>query len=287
MATTAPSTFPQFGNFPWELRNMIWLEAMPSNIDSSFLVAFRPGCWEPRLLQPGEDEYYPNRDDLNRILEFRYHLLGDLHVRFPLFLVNREANAAATAWATLRNLKIKLQRSDGSPVVARPFRPDRDALFVSLANIDEYPNESGERLSQPDAEGLSHSIYGYIQKIAIPSDLVALYPWLMELQMEYGCVTHFCCIPTDYLTGEPVGCRGDVSPHWCEFEVDTSREIRWNFDELCFESKTGDGGWSAEIELFGGLRMDGLRSLAEGFESDRVRRFTIQPIRVLVEHTAS
>ena len=103
--------------------------------------------------------------------------------------------------------------------------------------------------------------------------------------MEYSCVTHFY-ITTDYLTGEPVGCRGDVSLHGCEFEVDTSREIRWNFDKLCFESKTGDGGWSAELELFGELQREGLRSLAEGFELDRVRRFTIQPIRVVVEQMA-
>lgn len=140
MATTATATlaFPQFSLLPPELRNSIWREALPDDIQlGPVLVPFKEGCWQCELLGP---------DNTPAVL-FRPELLDAVQLEIPIAFVNREARSIALAWLRKQTPLLRMRRrKEQDPIYVRPFDGEVDTLYVDQSQLDadalwEEPHE--------------------------------------------------------------------------------------------------------------------------------------------------
>ena len=152
-AATDPAQFPLFSNLPTELRDQIWHAALPDKVQQA-LYAYKKGCWCPHRLSAFEEGYDHENDEYNLKLEFRHGLLDHVRIDLPLLFVNREARTVALAWVRdQQGIEIHPCENGQNLILACPFDPKRDALYVALDKWDDFICEPDERLLQTDLFG--------------------------------------------------------------------------------------------------------------------------------------
>lgn len=130
MASNADAVggFHLFPQLPPELRIQIWRDALPSKIGPA-LYPYTSSSWR--------------RDPATGDVQLK---LGDARFDVPLASVNLEARGVALAWAAKQNIKVRaVEGKHSCPVLARPFHPELDAIYVSEANWDHFVNEVRDR----------------------------------------------------------------------------------------------------------------------------------------------
>ncbi|ESZ93674.1 hypothetical protein SBOR_5940 [Sclerotinia borealis F-4128] len=177
-AATTLSTFPQFMSLALELRNQIWQDALPKKFEPA-LYFYKKGCWQPlHITELDQDpEYDPENSEHNLRLEFRHDLL-DGRVNTPLVSVNHEARDIAVAWAHKHDLTIK--DNQGHPIFARPFNPERDVLYVSPSELEEFCLEATYRPFEPDMVNRNYSIRSFVKNLAISEQT-----WREQIGIDY------------------------------------------------------------------------------------------------------
>jgi hypothetical protein len=107
MAATAPvaTAFPKFSSLAAELRNRIWREALPEEMDSA-LVPYRKGSWEHFIDDNNGATYWAR---------FRSDWLETVRYGFGMAFVNREAHSIARAWfRQQKRFTVRLRQGPGS-----------------------------------------------------------------------------------------------------------------------------------------------------------------------------
>ena len=197
----ATTTIPHFRNFPQELRDQIWNDALPEK-DKPALYPWKKGCWCPRRLQKSDPGWEPN-EDLNLRLDFRHDLLDHVEVEIPLFFVNREARRAALAWMRKQNITLRFRKDKQCWVFTRPFDQTMDALYISMDDIGGFFIEPIDRLDEPDIFGQSVFVAPDVTRIAVPaalfqddgdvSSLPELFEWYSVLKRLFVVVNPQLC----------------------------------------------------------------------------------------------
>ncbi len=176
-ALTAPaSEFKPFSRLPGELRNQIWLEALPKI--GPTLHPYQKGGW--RVDTPIRNSPLQPADASNTKLVVEYQLNPDLQVRVgtSVSLVSREARAVARGWAdrhdfsvTPARLWIELGMENIAEFYTRPFDRARDALFLNSCDWYHFfstrPVAKVRNMPDPPAGGVRDCSLS-LPNIAVP-----------------------------------------------------------------------------------------------------------------------
>lgn len=189
MTTTDP-TFPIFSRLPPELRNRVWIEALPAK-DPPALFIYKQDCWAPRWVYSHEEGYIPGEDNL--YLEFRHEQLEPVEVDIPLAFVNREARSIAFTWAKDQGIGILVRHNGRNPTFTRRFQRTYDAMYIPYDKWHGAIQGPLDRIFQPDLMGqlsrpglgLTHMAIPEALLRASPSFLIGLFDWYHQVQVLY------------------------------------------------------------------------------------------------------
>jgi hypothetical protein len=151
-ATAKTAVFPRFQALAAELRNQIWGDTLPEEIEPA-LVFYQPGCWRAEGAEP----------DLYLLFE---HDLLNVHIELPVAFVNKEARSIAQAYIRRLGLATKA-RSHQDPVFTRKFNPTVDAIYLKPMQSMDLVNDLLERIAQPDIQGQVCSPQSAFPRIAM------------------------------------------------------------------------------------------------------------------------
>ncbi|KAK7222200.1 hypothetical protein V2G26_010203 [Clonostachys chloroleuca] len=172
MAPVNHTIFHHFSLLPPEIRDQIWHDALPDATRPA-LFLYQKGCWRPRRLMPGDDDYDHVNEDCNLNMEFDYKLLTPAQYDIPLAFVNREARRHALGWIRAQGLDIR-HNENRRPSFIRYFDPDRDALYVPTEKWWEFIREPINRQLQPDLEGETIMLKTYVKHLAVSDSLLQM-----------------------------------------------------------------------------------------------------------------
>ncbi|PNY23531.1 Uncharacterized protein TCAP_06526 [Tolypocladium capitatum] len=269
--TANSSAFPLFSSLPPELRIRIWRDALPDR-DGPALYPYRKGCWCPRRISESDDGP-EHADDTYLFLEFRHDLLDSVHVKAPLAFVNREARCIALAWARKRGIEMRVREDSQCPVLARPFDPVHDALYVALDKFNDFCCEPYDRLFQPDLVDQGVSSSPDVTRIAIPEALLRSEDTTLHQVTEWFPRLAVIFIVVDAQPDlEDDGTK--VQRRW-ELEGTEGRAFVRNHDHGGFD--LGDGEYVGDEALYRRIE-EASKGLSEVFGDDLVRRFEIRPV---------
>ncbi|CAH0001414.1 unnamed protein product [Clonostachys byssicola] len=139
-------TFPLFPDLPPELRNQIWLNAMPTLKPSIHL--YHRGCWLHQPLNPSDEGY--GLDDEGPPVSFRLELVKKTWLEAPLVYVNYEARQAALKWGEQHGMPFCSLPDTERLVFLRSFNANIDALGVPYEEWENLILELADRQSEPD-----------------------------------------------------------------------------------------------------------------------------------------
>ena len=269
------STFPQFASLPPELRSQIWRDALP-NKDRPAIYPYRTGCWIPRQLSRTEEGYDPVNTDCNTTLEFRHELLDYVQVKLPLVLVNCEARAIALAWAREQGIKMRFLKGRQCHILARPFDPARDTLYVALDKIGDWCSEPDDRMFQPDVLGKTYSWGMYPTRIALSEALFRGEedPALGELFDWFTRPTVVYIIVDAQLGFEDNDVK--VQRRW-ELESNSQQGKAFFYNPKNRGFDLGDGEYIGDESLYRRIE-EACKDLSDVVASNFVESFEIQPV---------
>ncbi|ETS75572.1 hypothetical protein PFICI_12516 [Pestalotiopsis fici W106-1] len=174
-ATTDPSSFPQFGKLPPELRMLVWKHSLPS-IEPA-LYPYITGLWEHRKIDDGDARFNRSDPTANVEMYFRHELLrSGARLEIPAILVNRESHAVARAW--LRDPPYRVWRhNDRAPEAAcddpqhwsfqRLFDPASDIIYVAPERWLDFLSEQDSRTLDDDMIDFNPQPFGYNYRTAV------------------------------------------------------------------------------------------------------------------------
>ncbi|KAF3769135.1 hypothetical protein M406DRAFT_28429, partial [Cryphonectria parasitica EP155] len=217
--------FPLFPNLPVELRIQIWQNALPDNIGPA-LYMYKRGCWRHRLLTESEYGYTPTGDENdNWVLEFCYALLGDSQLNITLLFVNSEARDVALAWAAKQAPDTRIVEKDSLMMLVRPFKPESDAIYVTVDDWDTFLGEESELPYDLGWDRIDR-IYGShcaVTRLAVPEAL------FRQKEDHWRCLTDlfisWSCVETLYIVADP-------QPEMLASTGDESVLLRCEIDEV-------------------------------------------------------
>ncbi|CAD6449345.1 8e509a32-ae07-4601-bf3e-a9fec1d1f26e-CDS [Sclerotinia trifoliorum] len=237
-----PSTFPLFPNLVLELRRQIWLEALPTALLPS-LYFYKKGCWQPRIFQETDPGYCDevsetlSSEDLNRNFEFQFQHLDKINFQTSLMYVNHEARDIVFSWA--RTVGLEIERCGGgssAPLLAVPFNPARDVLFVSVEQWDEFYSEPYDRSFEEDMIDLTHGTYSEITRLAVPEALFEKdINALEELSRYYSSIEVLYIIVDTPPELHSLDNGMHVQPRW-GYRKFTNWAYVWNDEEQVFKA---------------------------------------------------
>ncbi|KAI0148792.1 hypothetical protein GGR57DRAFT_474300 [Xylariaceae sp. FL1272] len=219
---------PSLSKLPPELRIIIWRMALDQALRPA-LFPYKRGCWNIRMLVPGEWEYDYTIPDVNLILEFQYELLCEGQLDVPVASVNAEAHCVAVEWARTHP-RIRYCTTENRFSFLRSFDPDHDALFVTKNERDDC---LAEFMDQPS--GQFYSCRPRIGNFAIPeSSLPDVVDEMADLLDMYSSVGNLYIVKDDQTTRPIPGSSDGNHPRLRECEslqkVATWRGSHWTLD---------------------------------------------------------
>ncbi|KAI9640718.1 hypothetical protein NHQ30_011027 [Ciborinia camelliae] len=240
---TSTSTFPLFSNLAFELRSQIWREALPSEF-SPTLYFYNEELWQARIVFPEsdpescDDELNDDfiAEDLRTNYRFCHELLDYSQISTPLIFVNREARDIVLGWA--RRHGIKICQKTPYPILARPFDPESDILYVPYDEsriLFHYPYNI---YSYFDTVNLAHGKWNEVTRLALREDL-------LERDPDYirGMYFNFINLKVLYII---IDTRSDMEKT-CHPPV-PSVQSQWE----CREAPCGAFVWNDEKKIFEG-----------------------------------
>jgi hypothetical protein len=151
-ATVKTAVFPRFQALAAELRNQIWGDTLPEEIEPA-LVFYQPGCWRAEGAEP----------DLDLLFE---HELLNVHIELPVAFVNKEARSIVQAYIRRLGLATKA-RSHQDAVFTRKFNPTVDAIYIKPNQLIDLITDIYGRMAQPDVQGQVFSPQSAFPRIAM------------------------------------------------------------------------------------------------------------------------
>lgn len=264
--------FRLFSSLPSEVRHQIWRDTLPGD-DTPALYPYRTGCWCPRWLLPSEETYDPRHDNID--LEFRHDLLDDIQVDMPLVFVNSEARSIALRWASKQGIEMRFSADRQCHIFVRGFHLDRDALYVSPHQFDDFCVEPYDRMAEPDLLEKMVSHVPDVTRFAVPEAL--FHPpddVLYDMVNTFGSLEVLYIIvntpPPDFPESE-----GRVQRQW-ELEGTQGRAFFWSANRGEFDlgesgEYIGDGKLYRQIQELS-------RVLVTILVNSCIRRFEIRPV---------
>lgn len=185
--------FPHFRKLPPELQGQIWREALPGDIKRAALFTWRPGCWGPAFRVETDPDYRTPIDehDRNLILKFNHDRLGYTRIYVPMAAVCAEAYDIAVAWAAEQGVEIHKGVEGDGPMFVRPFHPERDVLYVSPRDWDEFISEPMKMPFELDI--FKDQFYGHrsaMSRVAVSELSLGKESILLELDLAHQAVRY-------------------------------------------------------------------------------------------------
>lgn len=184
-----PVTFPQFARLAPEIRLLIWREYL-SAFDKPTMYLYNRNFFLKQLEPEGEDERYAG---ISRTPLVQVDMPASLHV-------DAESRGVTLQWARARDMELRWRQGTGGYVLARPFDPARDALYVSRDKWEEFCELSFE------GDGLEETA-ARIRHLAFPAFtayysftelgyLMCWFPGLKSLSCVWGALPELEYAPT-------------------------------------------------------------------------------------------
>jgi hypothetical protein len=268
---TKLSAFTFFPLLPPELRNQIWLAALP--VFGPALYAYGKGYWE-RV----ENTDHPEGHGIYQ--ELRYELADCLYFELPLLFVNREARGITSAWVDKQDTDIKKSnwQNGVSPIFIRTFNPKRDILYIPGNNYEDFIDEPENRRRKTDLldTGISQNPK-MVTRIAIPDTVVInSHPRLSTMIHHFLPKTVYIIIG---IQPDLESTKHNVEAEWWDVET-MQGGVFWNE-----ETKRFDYGPNESIgdDFIHGLMEDTSddTDLIEVFRTNAPPSFEIQPASVV------
>lgn len=269
-------TFPLFPRLPTELRMKIWRVALPDE-DRPALYPYKRGCWCPRWLSPSDPGYDPNCEP-NIDLEFRHDLLEDIQVDLPPVFVNREARGIALTWAHQHDIKMRFCKNRQCHVFTRPFKLERDVLYIAPNRSNDFFVESIDRLEEPDLFDQIVNISPALARFAIPRTQLETEEDPLREQFD-----NFVCLAVLFVivnTPPPEFPDNEMKvQRWWELrsaEGKQGRAFLWNHDRRALEWENGES-YIKDEALYRHIE-EASKGLIPTLVGNRIRSFEIRPI---------
>jgi hypothetical protein len=177
MATNSKpgTTFARFSDLPGELRNQIWRDALPSEIEPA-LFLYKLGLWGPFHFGEGEAYHNYENDNMNWYFQWHSNLLDTPHVDIPLLSVNREARSFAleSIRKSSNRMGLHFKESGGRSYLTRPWSLYEDILYVPAGQIRQFGNDPHDRMRQPDMQDRYYSGGDAPINIAVPEEVLSM-----------------------------------------------------------------------------------------------------------------
>lgn len=212
--------------------------------------------------------------DLNRKFEFRHDLLDKSQFKTPLLFVNHEARNIVFTWARNCGMIIYNESIVSSTVLAVPFNPVRDILYVPVRQWEEFFIEPYCRSDEEDMINLSHGTINETKRLAVRWKLLEIDINALIALYEYFDIEVLYII--DEVSGRALWQtrEGDLQSRWeCR---ETKPAFIWDDEKKTFEMiKEGevikhnfedgdsDDGWLTENDF--------LLYVSERFRRENIR----------------
>ncbi len=270
MATNSP-TFSHFSSLPLGLRNQIWRDALPDK-DNPALFFYKRGCWTPRRLTDSDEGYDATDDRLNLELEFRHDVLGHVHVRVPLGFVNHEARVVGLAWICEQGIETRFREDRRCQDFARPFDPNRDALYMAPEDWIDFCCEPYDRMRGFDLYDRNVSCGPDLERIAVPEALLRREAAVMSDIFEW-----FCSVAVLYviIDAQPDAQFEERRRQRWELESAQGRVFFWNHKNGGFD--VGGGEDIGDEPLYKCMQEASV-GLGEALAKNQTRSFEIRPV---------
>ncbi|KAK4442325.1 hypothetical protein QBC34DRAFT_444258 [Podospora aff. communis PSN243] len=216
--------FTLFSLLPFELRDQIWHDALPTQSPGSdrppalYFYRLKPH-WAPRVLTEGDPGYRAGEIDLGFYFhaETLAHDDDELDTQFdvPLLFVNREARRVTMKWIRDEGIQIRLRsdlpaetqtpvRANEKYIFYRTFNPQIDALYIPLERWESFCREPTDRLFEPDLHERTVDVHSDIISIAVPQSflfdwtamswMAEMEPWFPNLKVMYVIIGEQPCL---------------------------------------------------------------------------------------------
>ncbi|KAJ6783508.1 hypothetical protein PWT90_02039 [Aphanocladium album] len=232
--------FHKFSSLPSELREEIWLAAIPE-LDDPAVVVYRAAC-----CNVSRKVYW---DELpEHLLQFDYYfdLFTKVRSLDGLLAASKESRSAALRWVSAHESMKRWRHS-----IVRPFDPERDILYIPLTCVICFGTQLVDLLFQPgNYEQRIGSTRTHIRRLAIPQAVFQ--------NGDYDILTDISNFMEDLEVLYVVANHGGID-HADEGAGEQFPRSRWELHgHSCSEREAGDIEESAKAKLTVSQRSAGI-----------------------------